>query len=187
MDAVTTPAPVTAAPAAVGAAPTAPATAPPVAAAMPIRRTLMRMVLLSSGAVLVVTTPAFCAYEFLTFRQASIQQLRDLEPGDRQQQHRRAGVRQCRRTPPRCWRHSRPIRISSRRRCTTRTGKLFATYPRRTAAAALAGPAGGTGYASGARRLRGFQPVVEGSKHARHAVRRVGPGRDVCARCACTR
>jgi hypothetical protein len=43
-----------------------------------IRHTLMRMILLSSGAVLVVTTAAFCGYEILTFRNSSIQQLQTL-------------------------------------------------------------------------------------------------------------
>jgi signal transduction histidine kinase/ActR/RegA family two-component response regulator len=44
----------------------------------PIRRTLTRMILLAGGAVLAVTTSAFCAYEFLTFRQSSIERLRAL-------------------------------------------------------------------------------------------------------------
>src|SRR5260370_28653832 len=44
----------------------------------PIRRTLMLMMFLSSGVVLLVTSSAFCAYEFLTFRQSSIQQLQIL-------------------------------------------------------------------------------------------------------------
>ena len=44
----------------------------------PIRRTLMRMIFLSSGVVLLVTSCAFCAYEFLTFRQSSIRQLQIL-------------------------------------------------------------------------------------------------------------
>src|SRR5260370_32712529 len=44
----------------------------------PIRRTLMRMIFISSGAVLAVTTTAFCAYELLTFRQSSVQQLQIL-------------------------------------------------------------------------------------------------------------
>jgi len=44
----------------------------------PIRRILMRMIFISSGAVLAVTTTAFCAYEFLTFRQSSVQQLQTL-------------------------------------------------------------------------------------------------------------
>src|SRR6202035_886121 len=47
-------------------------------ASTPIRRTLMRMIFLSSGAVLAVTTIAFCAYEFMTFRQTSVQQLQTL-------------------------------------------------------------------------------------------------------------
>src|ERR1700736_6520678 len=44
----------------------------------PIRRTLMRMIFLSVGAVLAVTSAAFCTYEFLTYRQSSIQQLQIL-------------------------------------------------------------------------------------------------------------
>ena len=44
----------------------------------PIRRILMKMIFLSSGAVLAVTTTAFCAYEILIFRQSSIQQLQIL-------------------------------------------------------------------------------------------------------------
>src|SRR5271170_5546972 len=44
----------------------------------PIRRTLTRMIFLSSGAVLAVTTTAFCTYEFLIFRQSSTQQLQTL-------------------------------------------------------------------------------------------------------------
>src|SRR5882762_1987590 len=44
----------------------------------PIRRTLMRMIFLTSGVVLAVTTIGFCSYEFLTFRQSSTQQLQIL-------------------------------------------------------------------------------------------------------------
>ena len=43
-----------------------------------IRRSLMRMIFLSSGAVLALMTLAFCAYEILTFRQTSIEQLQTL-------------------------------------------------------------------------------------------------------------
>jgi signal transduction histidine kinase len=46
--------------------------------ATPIRRTLMQMIFLSCGAVLVVTTVSFFAYELLSFRQSSVQQLRTL-------------------------------------------------------------------------------------------------------------
>ncbi len=44
----------------------------------PIRRILMRMIFLSSGAVLAVTTAAFCTYEAVTFRNANIEQLQTL-------------------------------------------------------------------------------------------------------------
>ena len=48
------------------------------ASSTPIHRTLTRMILLAGGAVLAVTTSAFCAYELLTFRQSSIEQLQIL-------------------------------------------------------------------------------------------------------------
>ncbi len=41
----------------------------------PIRRKLMTIILLTSGAVLLLTGASFFAYEFLTFRQASLRQL----------------------------------------------------------------------------------------------------------------
>src|SRR3954463_15092284 len=44
----------------------------------PIRRQLIRMVLLTSAAVLLLTVSSLFAYEFVTFRQASEQQLRTL-------------------------------------------------------------------------------------------------------------
>jgi PAS domain S-box-containing protein len=44
----------------------------------PMRRKLMTMILLTSGAVLAVTCAAFFAYEFLTFRQATIRELSTL-------------------------------------------------------------------------------------------------------------
>ena len=44
----------------------------------PIRRKLMAMILLTSGVVLLLTCTAFFAYEFLTFRQATVRQLSTL-------------------------------------------------------------------------------------------------------------
>src|SRR5882724_3416722 len=44
----------------------------------PIQRKLMTMLLLTSGAVLLLTCAAFFAYEFLTFRQAMVRQLSTL-------------------------------------------------------------------------------------------------------------
>ncbi|HEV7632088.1 MAG TPA: CHASE sensor domain-containing protein, partial [Steroidobacteraceae bacterium] len=48
------------------------------ARATPIRRQLIRMVLVTSSAVLLVTSSSFFAYELLTFRQTSLQQLNTL-------------------------------------------------------------------------------------------------------------
>lgn len=44
-------------------------------ATMPIRRQLIRMVLMTSAAVLFLTISSLFAYEFVTFRQTSMQQL----------------------------------------------------------------------------------------------------------------
>ena len=60
----------------------------------PMRRKLMTMILLTSGAVLAVTCAAFFAYEFLTFRQATIRELSTLGKIICRQQHRCAGLSQ---------------------------------------------------------------------------------------------
>src|SRR5436305_12491891 len=44
----------------------------------PIRWKLMAMILLTSGVVLLLTCAAFFAYEFLTFRQATVRELSTL-------------------------------------------------------------------------------------------------------------
>src|SRR6059036_1951305 len=44
----------------------------------PIRRKLMTIILLTSGTVLLLTCAAFFAYEFLTFRRATVRQLSTL-------------------------------------------------------------------------------------------------------------
>src|SRR3989442_3385745 len=46
--------------------------------ASPIQRKLMTMLLLTSGAVLLLTCGMFFAYEFLAFRQASVRELSTL-------------------------------------------------------------------------------------------------------------
>jgi uncharacterized membrane protein affecting hemolysin expression len=51
---------------------------PQLMAKMRIQRKLMASVMLTSGAVLLVTCSAFFAYEFLTFRQTSVRQLSTL-------------------------------------------------------------------------------------------------------------
>jgi signal transduction histidine kinase/ActR/RegA family two-component response regulator len=128
----------------------------------PIRRTLMRMILLSSGAVLVVTTLAFCAYEFLTFRQTSVQQLQILSRAIASNStaslafdnaEDAAGVLTAFKADP----HIVAAALYDSQ------GKVFATYPQGLAASRL--PARlGTGYSFGRSALIGFQPVAEGSR-----------------------
>src|ERR1700735_264780 len=45
------------------------------AQARPIRRTLMTVILLSCGAVMLITSAAFFAYEYVTFRQLTVRNL----------------------------------------------------------------------------------------------------------------
>jgi signal transduction histidine kinase/ActR/RegA family two-component response regulator len=128
----------------------------------PIRRTLMRMIFLSSGVVLLVTSCAFCAYEFLTFRQSSIQQLKILSraiasnstaalafdnPEDA------ASVLTAFKADP----HIVAAALYDAH------GKLFAVYPQGLAAQSLPAQAG-VGYTFSRSALIGFEPVVEGSK-----------------------
>jgi signal transduction histidine kinase/ActR/RegA family two-component response regulator len=128
----------------------------------PIRRTLMRMIFLSSGVVLLVTSCAFCAYEFLTFRQSSIQQLTILSraiasnstaalafdnPEDA------AGVLTAFKSDP----HIVAAALYDAH------GKLFAVYPQGLAAQDLPARAG-AGYTFSRSALTGFEPVAEGPK-----------------------
>jgi signal transduction histidine kinase/ActR/RegA family two-component response regulator len=123
----------------------------------------MRMIFLASGAVLAVTTTGFCAYEFFTFRQSSTQQLQILSqaiasnstaalafdnPDDA------AAVLTAFKADP----HIVAAALYDA------TGKIFAAYPRETAAAHFPGRPGAAGYGFGRGRLSGFAPVAEGGK-----------------------
>jgi signal transduction histidine kinase/ActR/RegA family two-component response regulator/uncharacterized membrane protein len=128
----------------------------------PIRRMLMRMIFLSSGVVLLVTSSAFCAYEFLTFRQASIQQLQILSRAIAsnstaalafENAEDAASVLTAFKADP----HIVAAALYDAR------GIIFATYPQGLTAERLPAHAG-TGYIFGRSALIGFQPVVEGSK-----------------------
>src|SRR5579863_1163451 len=128
----------------------------------PIRRILMRMIFLSSGAVLAVTTSAFCAYEFLTFRQSSVQQLQTLSQAIASNSTAAlafdnaddaAAVLAAFKADP----HIAAAALYDSQ------GKVFATYPRGLPAANFPARPGPTGYSFG-RNLVGFQPVEEGSK-----------------------
>lgn len=129
----------------------------------PIRRTLMMVILLACGAVMLITSAAFCAYEYVTFRQLTVRNLKILgeaiaanstaalafdNPDDAREVL--AAFR------------AQPHVIAAR--LYTSDGRLIASYPRRArrAAAALAPPADGYRLAAGL--LTGVQPVVQGGR-----------------------
>jgi signal transduction histidine kinase/ActR/RegA family two-component response regulator len=128
----------------------------------PIRRTLMQMIFLSCGVVLLVTSTAFCAYEFLTFRQTSVQQLKILSKAIAsnstaalafENAEDAAGVLSAFKSDP----HIIAAALYDAR------GNVFAVYPQGLEAQRLpAHP--GSGYAFGRTALTGFEPVAEGSK-----------------------
>src|ERR1700743_2408774 len=129
----------------------------------PIRRTLMRMIFLSCGVVLLVTSAAFCAYEFLTFRQSSVQQLQILSQAIASNSTAAlafdnaddaAGVLAAFKADP----HIVAAALYGAE------GTLFAAYPKGTSAAGLPPRPGALGYRFGAGKLSGFQPVAEGEK-----------------------
>src|SRR6266478_4953440 len=129
----------------------------------PIRRTLMRMIFISSGGVRAVTTTAFCAYEFLTFRQSSVQQLQTLSQAIASNSTAAlafdnaddaAVVLSAFRADP----HIVAAALYDAK------GKAFATYPQGLAAARFPARPGAPGYTFGRTELTGFQTVAEGSR-----------------------
>jgi signal transduction histidine kinase/ActR/RegA family two-component response regulator len=129
----------------------------------PIRRTLMRMIFLSSGAVLALTTTAFCTYEFLTFRQSSIEQLHTLSRAIASNSTAAlafdnaddaAGVLAAFKADP----HIVGAALYDAQ------GRPFATYPRNLPAARFPSRAGRPGYTFGRSQLTGIQPVAEGGR-----------------------
>jgi signal transduction histidine kinase/ActR/RegA family two-component response regulator len=139
-----------------------PARAP---SAAPIRQILKRMVLFSSAAALLITTVAFGAYELLTFRQQSIEQLRTLSTAIAtnstaalafQDPAGAATILAAFKAEP----HTRAAALYDAR------GGLFATYPRTASAShpppgRLAVQPGRAAYTFGLRDLIGFQPVIQ--------------------------
>ena len=128
----------------------------------PIRATLMRMIFLSAGAALVVTTSAFCTYELLTFRQSTVQQLKILSQAIAsnstaslafQNAEDGANVLGAFRADP----HISAAALYDAE------GRIFATYPQGQAASQFP-TRPGQGYSFGRFELIGFQPVVEGSR-----------------------
>ena len=126
----------------------------------PIRRTLMNMIFLSSGVVLLVTSSAFCAYEFLTFRSSSIQQLQILSRAIAsnstaalafENAEDAASVLTAFKSDP----HIVAAALYDIR------GKVFATYPQGLDLDRLPARVG-AGFSFGRSALVGFQPVAEG-------------------------
>lgn len=130
---------------------------------IPIRRTLMRMLFLSSGAVLAVTTLAFCTYELLTFRQSSVQQLEILSRAIASNStaalafdnaEDASGVLTAFKADP----HIVAAALYDSQ------GRVFATYPHELPAVQFPAHAGAIGYTLGRSALSGFQPVVDNTK-----------------------
>jgi signal transduction histidine kinase/ActR/RegA family two-component response regulator len=122
----------------------------------------MRMIFLSSGAVLAVTTIAFCAYEFMTFRQTSVQQLQTLSQAIASNSTAALAFDNAddASTVLAAFKADPHIVAAA---LYDAHGKLFATYPRGLPAARFPSRAGATGYAFSRAELSGFQPVAEGS------------------------
>ena len=123
----------------------------------------MRMIFLSTAAVLGVTTAAFCSYEFLTFRQSSTQQLQILSQAIAtnstaalafQNADDAAVVLAAFKADP----HIVGAALYDAK------GKIFASYPQETATKYFPPRPGALGFTFGRNRLIGFQPVVEGSR-----------------------
>jgi signal transduction histidine kinase/ActR/RegA family two-component response regulator len=122
----------------------------------------MRMIFLSSGAVLAVTTIAFCAYEFMTFRQTSVQQLHTLSQAIASNSTAALAFDNADDASAVLAAFKADPHIVAAALYDVH-GKLFATYPRGLPAARFPSRAGATGYAFSRAELSGFQPVVEGS------------------------
>jgi len=128
----------------------------------PIRRTLMLMMFLSSGVVLLVTSSAFCAYEFLTFRQSSIQQLQILSRAIASNSTAALAFENAEDAASVLTAFKSDPHIVAAALYDTK-GNVFAAYPPGLAAARLPSHAG-TGYTFGRSALTGFEPVAEGYK-----------------------
>jgi signal transduction histidine kinase/ActR/RegA family two-component response regulator len=129
----------------------------------PIRRILMRMIFLSSAAVLAVTTTAFCTYEFLTFRQSSTQQLQILSQAIASNSTAALAFQNADDASVVLAAFKADPHIIAAALYDAQ-GKMFATYPQGAAAARFPTRPGESGYTFGRTELIGFQRVAEGSK-----------------------
>jgi signal transduction histidine kinase/ActR/RegA family two-component response regulator len=130
----------------------------------PIRHTLMRMILLSSCAVLAVTTTAFCTYEFLTFRQSSIQQLQILSQAIANNSTAALAFQNADDGAAVLTAFTADPHISAAGLFDVQ-GRPFATYQRDQKAANIPARPGAAGFVFASGALSGFWPVTEGSKN----------------------
>ena len=133
------------------------------ASSTPIRRTLMRMIFLSAGTVLALTTTAFCAYEFLTFRQSSVQQLQILSQAIASNSTAALAFDNADDASAVLAAFKADPHIAAAALYDSQ-GKVFAVYPRGRSAANFPLRPSASGYIFGHGELIGFQPVEEGSK-----------------------
>src|SRR6266403_885966 len=129
----------------------------------PIRRTLMRMIFLSSGAVLAVTTTGFCSYEFLTFRQSSVQQLQILSQAIASNSTAALAFDNADDATVILAAFKADPHIAAAALYDSQ-GKVFATYPRGQPETHFPVRPGASGYTFGPTELVAFQPVAEGSR-----------------------
>src|SRR5688572_4163898 len=129
----------------------------------PIQRKLMRIVLLTSGAVLLVTCATFFTYDFLTFRQGTVRQLTTL-----------GKVIAANSTAALAFDNQEDAReilaaLKAERHIVAaglydKNGKLFSTYPENLPAEAFPGAPENEGYRFGRAHLATFQSVAQGGK-----------------------
>ena len=131
---------------------------------IPIRRTMMRMIFIAAAAVLAVTVTGFCTYEFITFRQSSTQQLQILSQAIASNSTAALAFENTDDAVAVLAAFKADPHIVSAALYGP-DGRLFAAYPKGTAAADLPAQPGALGYRFGSGKLSGFQAVAEGQKH----------------------
>src|SRR5580692_1712097 len=133
------------------------------ASSISISRSLMRMMLLSNGAVLGLMTFGFCSYEFLTFRSASVEQLQTLSQAIASNStaalafantEDAAGVLEA-------FRANSHIVAAA---LYDAQGQIFATFPAELPADALPVHPAAAGFRFGGDALIGVTPVIQGSR-----------------------
>ncbi len=130
---------------------------------VPIRRKLMRIILLTSGMALLFTCAAFLGYEYVTFRQTAVRELTTVGKIIAanstaalafQNRDDALGVMAALRSEPN-------IRAAA---LYDAGGRVFAVYPESAAPVDVPAAPNGSGYRFSGALLEGFEPVVEGDR-----------------------